>query len=127
MTTRRLSSADLSTIQFRRSAKKKVTPSLYDGDLVNRTYWGREDKDDPNSKVDPGTLLIMALMRSKISKSIRTGYLIDINNHEVSNRLSKPFKDELRQYQLEMISIIYDDAEFEIILDNDRNQQIILK
>lgn len=103
MTVKKLSSVEVANLNFKRNRKKKKTPSLFDTELSSRTYWGREDKNNPDSKVDNGTLLIMSLMGSKINKSLRNNIVIDIDNHDMSKRLVKEFRDQLKIHQINLL------------------------
>ena len=87
---------DESEIEFSRNVGVKKTPSLFDSALIDRTYWGD----------DAGTELAMALARIQIRKSIKNMQLIDVNDHDLTRRLLKEYREELRLYQLEMISIL---------------------
>lgn len=127
MVVKKVSSADLSTMQFKRSVKKKVTPSLFDTELANRTYWGREDKNDPESKIDPGTLLVMSMMRLRISKAVRKGHLIDVEHDDMAIILSKEFRKELRDYQIMIFQNLMDDGDVQVILDADGNSIIEIR
>lgn len=87
---------DESEIEYSTTPRTKKTPSLFDSDLFDRTYWGN----------DAGTELAMALARIQIRKSIKNMKLIDVNDHDLTRVLLKEYRDELRMYQLEMISIL---------------------
>lgn len=87
---------DESEIEFSRTVRVTKTPSLFDSPLHERTYWGD----------DAGTELAMALARIQIRKSIKNMQLIDVNDHDLTRRLLKEYREELRLYQLEMISIL---------------------
>lgn len=86
-----------------RERKKKKISSLFDSRIVDRTYIGYEINGDNESPIDPGTKINMVLVRSKIRKSIRNGYLIDLDDYDLSARLSKEFLQELKNYQLEVL------------------------
>ena len=96
---------DESEIEYSTSPRTKKTPSLYDGVLTDRTYWGN----------DPGTELTMALSRIQIRKSIKNLKLIDIDDHDLTRILLKEYRDELRMYQLEMLSILITESKYEIV------------
>jgi hypothetical protein len=87
---------DESEIEFSTTVRVKKTPSLFDSELHDRTYWGN----------DAGTELAMALARIQIRKSIKNMKLIDVNDHDLTRVLLKEYRDELRAYQLEMISVL---------------------
>jgi len=87
---------DESEIEYSTTVRVKKTPSLFDSALIDRTYWGD----------DAGTELAMALARIQIRKSIKNMQLIDVNDHDLTRRLLKEYREELRLYQLEMISIL---------------------
>lgn len=94
---------DESEIVGVRQRKKKKISSLFDSRIVDRTYIGYEISGDNESPIDPGTKINMVLVRSKIRKSIRNGYLIDLDDYDLSARLSKEFLQELKNYQLEVL------------------------
>lgn len=94
---------DESEIVGVRERKKKKTSSLFDSRIVDRTYIGYEISGDNESPIDPGTKINIVLVRSKIRKSIRNGYLIDLDDYDLSARLSKEFLQELKNYQLEVL------------------------
>ena len=96
---------DESEIEYSTSPRTKKTPSLYDGALIDRTYWGN----------DPGTELTMALARIQIRKSIKNLKLIDIDDHDLTRILLKEYRDELRMYQLEMLSVLITEDKYEIV------------
>lgn len=101
--------------------KKEKKYTLFDSRLEDRTYWGRENGSDENSKIDPGTQLSMALMRNRISFAIRDGYLIDIDDHEISMRLAKEFREELKNHQMEILLEMMSGCPFEIVKDEYNN------
>ena len=87
---------DESEIEYTISDRVKKTKSLFDTPISDRSYWGN----------DAGTELAMALARIQIRKSIKNLKLIDVNDHDLTRRLLKEYRDELRNYQLEMISVL---------------------
>lgn len=87
---------DESEIVNSRSEKTKKTPSLYDSKIEDRTYWGN----------DPGTEMLMALTRMNIRRSIKNLKLVDIDNDEISCRLLKQYRNELKIYQMEMLKAL---------------------
>ena len=87
---------DESEVEFTYTERVKKTPSLFDSALEDRTYWGN----------DPGTELSMSMARIQIRKYIKNLKLMDVDDHDLSRRLLKPYRDELRMYQLEMLSIL---------------------
>ena len=62
--------------------------------MSDRTYWGN----------DAGTELTMALARNRIRKSIKNLKLMDIDDDDLTRRLLKEYRDELRMYQLEILN-----------------------
>ena len=90
----------------RGSGKKKLTPSLYDTPLENRTYWGN----------DPGSEIAIANARLKISSSIRKGYLFDLDEDKNIRRLNKEYLDELYVFQMELLKHLEIECGHEIII-----------
>lgn len=103
---------DESEIEFsgRGGNREKKKPSLYDTPLLDRSYWGWEDKGNGEKKIDPGTEIAMINMRSKIRKAIRSGLLLDVTNEYPAMRLNKEFIDQLVRYQLELLFELMSDG-----------------
>lgn len=88
---------DENEIEYSSNVRTKKTPSLYDSNITDRTYWGN----------DAGTELAMALARIEIRKSLRNMELIDVDDHDLTRVLLKTYRDELRIYQAEMIKVLF--------------------
>lgn len=96
---------DESEIEFSRTQRKKVTPSLYDTPLADRTYWGN----------DPGTEIAILQMRTKIRRAIMNCQLLDIDDTAPANRLSIADIDDLWEFQMKYLFSLVEDG---IILAN---------
>lgn len=84
----------------------KLTPSLYDTPIHDRTYWGN----------DAGSEIAMATGRTKISKCIRQGKLFDVEDHIVTRRLNREYITELKQFQMMLIEAMEKETEHQIII-----------
>ena len=96
---------DESEIQFTERVKK--TKSLFDSPLIDRSYWGD----------DVGSELTMALGRNRIRKSIKNLKLFNVDDDELTRKLIKKYRDELRMYQIEMLSVLITQDKYEIVQD----------
>lgn len=110
---------NLSQVQNRivtrgRGGKKKLTPSLYDTRMEDRTYWGNDD----------GSKLLVSLARNAIRKDMKFGILFDVDYDDLTRVLNKEYKQELIQYQLELMKELVMDSEIMVIETNDHKWQI---
>lgn len=96
-------------VSSRGERKKKKTASLFDSDPADRSYWGN----------DPGTELTMALARIQIRKHIKNLKLMDVDDHDLTRKLRKEYRDELRVYQLEMLRILITDDVIQVVQGDD--------
>jgi CBS-domain-containing membrane protein len=94
--------------------KRKKTKSLYDTPLENRTYWGNDD----------GSKLVVSLGRNAIRKDMKFGILFDVDYDDLTRVLNKEYKQELIQFQLELMKELVMDREIMIIETNDHKWQI---
>ena len=115
---------DEDQIEHSRHVKQKKTPSLFDSKLEDRTYWGRTEINDNLSVIDPGTQLSFSLMKSRIMSAIRNGHLIDIDDHEISIRLAMEFRNQLKDFQMEVLMEMMMNKPFEIVRDEYGNYLI---
>jgi hypothetical protein len=103
-TIRKISKVQMETMSFKRKKKAKKTPSLFDSNLVDRSYWGN----------DPGTDLEISLTRVQISRSLNKGEMLDIKNCRTATHLNKDNVSELMKYQLHLMTLIADENECNI-------------
>lgn len=103
---------DESEIEFsgRGGNRKKKTPSLFDTPLVERNYWGWQDKGNGEKYLDPGTEIAIHLMKNRIRKSVKNGFLLDVTNEYPAMRLNKEFIDQLVRFQLEFLFELMSDG-----------------
>lgn len=99
---------DESEIECSFTERKKKTPSLFDSNIEDRTYWGN----------DPGTELVMALARIQIRKSIKNLRLMNVDTDDMTSVLGKEYRDELRIYQLEMLKVLITKDKYNIVQDS---------
>jgi CBS-domain-containing membrane protein len=97
-----------------RGANRKKTKSLYDTPLENRTYWGNDD----------GSKLVVSLGRNAIRKDMKFGILFDVDYDDLTRVLNKEYKQELIQFQLELMKELVMDREIMIVETNDHKWQI---
>lgn len=102
---------DLSTLNFRRNRKTKKTPSLFDTPLSDRNYWTE----------DSGVKIAMALTRLAISKSLRNGEMLDIENYPQAAKLDKKYISELMAEQLHRMTLIADEDDLNIFTNVNRD------
>ena len=93
---------------------RKKTKSLFDTPLENRSYWGNDD----------GSNLLTHLGRNAIRKSMRFGILFDIDYDDLTRVLNKEYKQELIEYQLELLKDMTIDREIIIVETKDNKWQI---
>lgn len=110
---------NLSQIQNRivtrgRGTSKKKTKSLFDTPLENRTYWGNDD----------GSKLVVSLARNAIRKDMKFGILFDIDYDDLTRVLNKEYKQELIQFQLELMKELVMDREIMIVEVSNHKWQI---
>lgn len=105
---------DEDQIEFSRKPKEKKTPSLYDTPISDRTYWGN----------DPGTEIAMALARIQIRKHIKNLKLMDVDDHDLTRGLLKRYRDELRDYQLEMLKVLITQDKYIIVQNDDGEMEL---
>lgn len=84
---------DESEVEFVRPGRKKKTPSLFDTPISERTYWGN----------DKGTALIKSLARNAIRRSVRDRVYYDVNDEDLTRVLSREDRNELIEYQIDLI------------------------
>jgi hypothetical protein len=107
---RKLSVADLATLDLKSKSSVKKTKSLYDSPLVDRTYWGN----------DVGSELLMALIRPKIFTSLKNGYMYNFLDDVRADRLSKKHIMELKEHEFNlMITLFTQDNIADYIIPND--------
>jgi hypothetical protein len=108
--------------------KKEKIDSLFDKPRENRTYWGKELGVDGEYHDDLGTQLYMCLAQSAIRNAVRHYTLIDIDDHHLSARLNKEYRDELRKYQIlvleELIFSHFENVTF--VVDSDLVTHIVI-
>lgn len=104
--------------------KKEESKSLFDTPLIERSYWGWQDKGNGEKVLDPGTQIAMALMRSRIRSSVSKGLLLDISNEYPAMRLNKEFIDELIQYQFEFLFDLMSDGSI-VARQNEKGEWVI--
>lgn len=92
------------------SKKTKKTPSLFDTPLLDRNYWGWQDKGNGEKQLDPGTQIAVTFMKGKIRNSIKNGILLDIENEYPASRLNKEFRRELIEYQFDYLFELMSDG-----------------
>ena len=97
-----------------RNGGTKKTKSLYDTPLENRTYWGNDD----------GSKLLVTLGRRAIRKDMKFGILFDVDYDDLTRVLNKEYKQELIQFQLEMMKDFVMDREIMIVETYDHKWQI---
>lgn len=110
---------NLSQIQNRivsrgRGGNKKKTKSLFDSPLENRTYWGNDD----------GSKLVVSLARNAIRKDMKFGILFDVDYDDLTRVLNKEYKQELIQFQLELMKELVMDNEIMIVETDNHKWQI---
>lgn len=101
---RKITVAELNSLNLRRNRKPKKTSSLFDSNPVDRSYWGN----------DPGTDIEMALVRIEIGRSLNKGEMLDIKNCDKGRHLNQENINELMKYQLHLMTIIADDDDCNI-------------
>lgn len=106
---------DEDDVEFSRNRKAKKTPSLFDSPLSERTYWGN----------DKGSELNCCLARTAISKSLRRGIIFDIDDSDLTRVLNKEYKQELKQFQMELLEEMM--KENNVIVSQDDNGNWIIK
>jgi hypothetical protein len=107
---RKLSVADLATLDLKSKGSVKKTKSLYDSPLADRTYWGN----------DVGSELLMALIRPKIFTSLKNGYMYNFLDDVRADRLSKKHIMELKEHEFNlMITLFTQDNIADYIIPND--------
>lgn len=114
---RTISELELSKLSFRRKAKPKKTPSLFDTPLSDRNYWTE----------DSGVKIAMALTRLAISKSLRNGEMLDIQNYPQAAKLDKKFISELMAEQLHRMTLIADENEANIFANINRDGFVMVE
>ena len=97
-----------------RERKPKKTPSMFDTPLEERTFWGN----------DKGSELVMLLATRRIRECIRNGVLFDVDDDDLTRRLIKQHKDELKKEQLEIMFHLMDQKQ--IIVKQDENGKWII-
>lgn len=100
---------DESEIELSSTPRIKKTKSLFDSPLIERSYWGD----------DPGSHLTMALARTHIRRSIKNLRLFNVDDSDLTRKLIKRHRDELRMFQLEMLSVLLTQDKYEIVQDCD--------
>ena len=100
---------DESEIEYTTPIRQKKTPSLFDSNLEDRNYWGN----------DPGSYLTMSLVRVHIRKMIKNLRLMNVDTDDMTARLSKEHRNELRIYQLEMLKFLITKDKYTIVQDDD--------
>lgn len=108
---------DLSTLNLRRNRKPKKTPSLFDTPLSDRNYWTE----------DSGVKIAMALTRVAISKSLRNGEMLDIQNYPQAAKLDKKYISELMAEQLHRMTLIADENEANIFANINRDGFVMVE
>lgn len=108
---RKINLAELQSIKMRSGRKAKKTPSLYDSNTIDRSYWGN----------DPGTDIEMSLTRIEIRRSLNDGEMLDIKNYRNASHLSNENVVELMKYQLHFMTILADEESSNIFanINND--------
>ena len=101
---RKITAAQMATMNIRRNRKPKQTASLFDTPLIDRNYWGN----------DPGTDIEMAMTRIEISRSLNKGEMLDIKNCPKAAHLGKEQIKELMQHQLHLMILIADENDCNI-------------
>lgn len=94
---RKLDANEISRLNLSRKAKKKRTPSLYDTPLADRTYWGN----------DPGSEIVKTQVRPEIRRCLKLGHMFDFASDSNVARLSKNDVQELREYELYFMTVLY--------------------
>lgn len=117
---------DESEIVFTRrgGGRKKKEKTIFDTPLIERSYWGWQDKGNGEKVLDPGTQIAMATMRNRIRSSVSNGVLLDVSNEYPAMRLNKEFVDELIKYQFEFLFDLMSDGTV-VACQNDNGEWII--
>ena len=105
--------------------KKKKTPSLFDTPLIERSYWGWEDKGNGEKVLDPGTQIAMTFMKARIRKTIKEGHLLDVRNEYPAMRLNSEFIQELIKYQFEFLFELMSDGSIVARQNEDGEWEIV--
>ena len=103
-TIRKISKIQMETMSFKKKKKAKKTPSLFDSNLVDRSYWGN----------DPGTDLEISLTRVQISRSLNKGEMLDIKNCSKAAHLSHANVMKLMEEQFHLMTLIADENDCNI-------------
>lgn len=113
---RKVNLAELQSLSLRTNRKPKKTPSLYDSNIVDRSYWGN----------DPGTDIEMSLTRIQIRRSLKEGEMLDIKNYEKAAHLSHKSIMELMEYQFYFMTILADEDSLKIFKNIDDDGYVMV-